>query len=206
MISEDALRQLTTEERAALRRTLAQLDAELTDPADGNVPSSGDGDRRRRRFVAVMTMASLALIPWIVVLGVKLPRHYVAGHWTLTWVGFDVLLLASLAATAWLAWQRRQVVVLAAFTTGTLLICDAWFDITTATGRADVIVAVLTAVLAELPLAGLLFAVAYHLLQLTAQRVQAAQGVVDATVRLLKLPLLGVAPSRPLQRSHALHR
>jgi hypothetical protein len=206
MISEDVLRKLTPDERASVRRTLAALDAELAEAAEGSLPSSRGNDRRRRRFVALMTIASVTLIPWIVVLAVTLPRRYVAGHWTLTWVGFDVMLLGSLAATAWLAWQRRQVVVLAAFTTGTLLACDAWFDVTTASGRTDTVLAIATAVLAELPLAALLFAVAYHLLQLTVQRMQAAQGAVDATVALLKIPLFGVPPTREPRRREPVSR
>ena len=54
----------------------------------------------------MLTVASAVLIPWIVLLALTLPRHYVAGHWRLTWVGFDIILLASLAATAWFAWRR----------------------------------------------------------------------------------------------------
>ena len=37
-----------------------------------------------------------------------------------------------MAATAVLGWLGCQLVVLPAFTTGVLLICDAWFDIVTA--------------------------------------------------------------------------
>ena len=82
-----------------------------------------------------------------------------------------------LALTAWFAWRRRQAVVITAFITGTLLTCDAWFDITTASGSLDRITAIASAVLLELPLATLLFAVASHLLYLTVRRVQAAEGV-----------------------------
>jgi hypothetical protein len=184
MISDDTLRQMSRDERAALSRSLAALDAEL--------PSLRAGDRRRRRFVIVLTAASVGFIPWIVLLGIKLPRHYMAGHWRLTWVGFDIVLLGCLALTAWLAWRRRQAVIVAAFITATLLICDAWFDITTASGHADVIVAVASALLLELPLAALLFSVALHLLHLTVRRAQAAYGVLDTPTALHKLPLLGV--------------
>ena len=34
------------------------------------------------------------------------------------------MLLAFMAVTAWRAWQRRQLVILASFTTGMLLVCD----------------------------------------------------------------------------------
>jgi hypothetical protein len=184
MISEDTLRQMSREERAALSRSLAALDAEL--------PSFSAGDRRRRRFVIVLTAASVGLIPWVVLLAITLPHHYLAGHWRVTWVGFDIILLGCLALTAWLAWRRRQAVIIAAFITATLLTCDAWFDITTASGRADTIIAIASALLLELPLAVLLFSVAFHLLHLTVRRAQAAYGVLDAPTALHRLPLLGV--------------
>ena len=96
------------------------------------------------------------MIPWIVLVTLTFPRHYVAGHWRLTWVGFDIILLAALAATAWFAWRRRQAVVVTAFITATLLTCDAWFDITTASGQRDTLEALASAALIELPLAALL--------------------------------------------------
>jgi hypothetical protein len=188
MINEDTLRQMSRDERAALSRSLAALDGEL--------PSLSAGDERRRRFVVLLTGASVGLMPWIVLMALRLPHSYVAGHWTVTWVGFDIVLLGGLALTAWLAWRRRQAVVITAFTTATLLTCDAWFDITTASGRADTIIAIASAVILELPLAALLFAVAYHLLRLTARRAQVAHGFLDAPSGLLKLPLFGVPRRR----------
>lgn len=184
MINDDTLRQLTREERAELGRRLAALDTDL--------PSLSQGDERRRRFVILLTITSAALVPWIVLLALTLPHRYVAGHWTLTWVGFDIVLLSGLAMTSWLAWRCRQAVVIAALSTATLLTCDAWFDITTASGRADTLAAVASAVLLELPLAALLFAVACHLLRLIARRARPAQGPADRPSGLLRLPLLGV--------------
>jgi len=55
---------------------------------------------------------------------------------------------------------------LAAFTTGVLLICDAWFDIITA-GPRDMLVSVLTAVLGELPLAAILIGGTLRIVRLT---------------------------------------
>jgi hypothetical protein len=187
MISDSTLRQMTSEERAALSRRLAALDSSL--------PSLSEGDERRRRFVVLLTVASVGLVPWLIVLAFTLPHRYVASHWTLTWVGFDIVLLSGLSLTAWLAWRRRQAVVITAFMTGTLLVCDAWFDITTASGRADLITAVASAAVVELPLATLLFAVASHLLYLTVRRAQAAEGILDAPAGLMGQPLFGV-PSR----------
>ena len=73
------------------------------------------------------------------------------------------------AATAVLGWLRRQLVVLPAFTTGVLLICDAWFDILTASPRG-IWVSVLTAALGNLRLAVIMITGAVRILPLTATR------------------------------------
>ncbi|OSC29185.1 hypothetical protein B8W69_09235 [Mycobacterium vulneris] len=106
--------------------------------------------RRIREWLALS--ASIALIPWIVYLGLTLPQSYTAQHWQATWVGFDLLLLAFMLATATLGFARHRLLPLFAFATGVLLLCDAWFDMLTAR-RGDFALSVLTAVLGELPLA-----------------------------------------------------
>ena len=123
MISQDDLEELTPEERRDLARRLAVLTAP---------PPIEAHPGRRHLFLAVVTGACIGLIPWILLLAVTSPPHYVAAHWTTTWVGFDAAELLALAATAYFAWKRRQALVLAAFIAGTLLVCDAWFDVTTA--------------------------------------------------------------------------
>jgi hypothetical protein len=104
----------------------------------------------------------LALIPWIVFLVITPPAIYVAHNWPATWVGFDVLLAAFMVTTAVLVFVRRQLVPLAAFTTGVLLICDAWFDVMTA-GPHDLLMSALTATLVELPLAIILISIALRI-------------------------------------------
>jgi hypothetical protein len=79
-----------------------------------------------------MTLGAAVLVPWTAYLGVSLPNRYVARHWTLTWVGFDVVLIVMFGSTAVLGLLRRQLVVVTAFSSGVLLLCDTWFDITTA--------------------------------------------------------------------------
>jgi hypothetical protein len=117
---------------------------------------------RPRRFVEVRRIrgwlalcAAIALIPWTVYLGLTLPQSYTAQHWQATWVGFDVLLLAFMMGTAVLGFVQHHLLTLFAFTTGVLLLCDAWFDVLTAK-RGDFAVSVLTAALGELPLAAVL--------------------------------------------------
>jgi hypothetical protein len=90
------------------------------------------------------------------------PAIYVAHNWPTTWVGLDVLLVAFMVTTAVLVFLRRQLVPLSAFTTGVLLICDAWFDVMTA-GPHDQWVSALTATLVELPLAVILITTALRI-------------------------------------------
>ena len=54
--------------------------------------------RRIRSWLSLN--ASVVLIPWIVYLAFTLPQNYVAQHWRVAWVGFDVLLLTFMIATA----------------------------------------------------------------------------------------------------------
>ncbi|HUH71893.1 MAG TPA: hypothetical protein VLZ05_25295 [Mycobacterium sp.] len=109
--------------------------------------------RQIREWLALC--AAIALIPWTIYLGLTLPQSYTAQHWQATWVGFDVLLLAFMIATAVLGFTHHHLLTLFAFTTGVLLVCDAWFDVLTAK-RGDFAVSVLTAGLGELPLAAVL--------------------------------------------------
>jgi hypothetical protein len=119
----------------------------------------------RRVFLTVVTAASLLIIPWIAYLAVSLPDRHVAGHWKAAWVGFDIALMGLLAWTAWNAWQRRQMLVLSAVITATLLVCDAWFDVALDWGTDDMWWSLATALLAELPLAALLLRVAMRLIR-----------------------------------------
>jgi hypothetical protein len=132
-----------------------------------------------------MTLSAAVLVPWTVYLGVSLPNRYVARHWTLTWVGFDAILILMFACTAALGLLRRELVALAAFASGVLLLCDAWFDITTANPH-DRPISIATAVVAEAPIAALLISSALRLVRVTARRVYA----IGAHDPLWRAPLL----------------
>lgn len=141
--------------------------------------------RIRRLRLSLMVGGAIALIPWTAYLALTLPESYVAHNWPATWIGFDVLLVIFMAATAVLGFLRRQLVLLTAFTTGILLISDSWFDIMTA-GPGDLWVSVLTAGLAELPLAVVMISGALRILRLTAARLW----LIDPGTPLWRLPLL----------------
>jgi hypothetical protein len=189
MLSDDDLRSLSKDDLEDLMRRLASV--------AGDLPSLTAGNQRRRRFVVIMTIATLGLIPWVIVLAVTLPKHYIAGHWTLTWVGFDLGLLSTLGLTAYFAWRRRQAVIVLAFISAAILTCDAWFDITTSSGSVDVVVAVVSAVLVELPLAVMLFAVAHQLLAAATAQARRSDRGSPMPSRSFKTPLFGVSDRAP---------
>jgi hypothetical protein len=111
-----------------------------------------DHARPRDTRRILLLAAAAALLPWAAYLGVSLPTSYTVSTWSLAWVGFDVLVAALLAATAWLGLLRRPEFVLAAVAAAGMLAADAWFDVTTA-NAGDRLGSVLSALLVELPLA-----------------------------------------------------
>ena len=120
-----------------------------------------DGDSLVPPWVApAFLVCAIVLIPWTAMLFLTLPQSYGANHWRLAWGGFDVGLALALAATAICVVRRSPFGEIAATVTGTLLVCDAWFDVLTSHGSSDVAQAVAEALLVELPLAALCFWIA----------------------------------------------
>lgn len=105
------------------------------------------------RIAVIYLVLALLLLPWLVLLAIKLPDRQINQHYRLAWVGFDLMLMLTLSRTAWLAWRRSPYLVIVASVTATLLIVDAWFDVTTASSERERYFAIATAVLIELPLA-----------------------------------------------------
>jgi hypothetical protein len=185
-LSDEDLAAMTGAERAALLARLSALATpELSDPA---------GERRRHRFVLLATLASAALVPWVALLALTLPRSYVAARWWQTWVGFDIALIVCLLATAWCAWRRRQLLIIASVVTGTLILCDAWFDVMTANGTEDFALSATSALLIELPIATGLLALAYRLVRRTMRIARARTGGSGPDLPLYRVPLFGVIP------------
>jgi hypothetical protein len=106
-----------------------------------------------RWMIPLYSLLALALVPWVLWLAWTLPASSVTSHYRLAWVGFDVLLAGSMARTAYLAWRRSPFVVNVASATATLLVVDAWFDVTTSPGGDELVRSALLAVFVELPLA-----------------------------------------------------
>ena len=162
MLTDEQIATMSPTDRGDLIKRLAR-------PVDEVTPSSRWLRRTREVRILLLVGSAALLVPWIVYLAVTLPPRYVAHNWDVTWVGFDVLLLAMMVATAVLGYLRRQLVVLTAFATGVLLVCDAWFDVLTAHGD-DQAWSVASAVLVELPLAAVLVAGAFQVVRSTAAR------------------------------------
>jgi hypothetical protein len=167
---------LTPEQRRELITRLRQPISDMIDPAVLN--------RMRRIRLSLMIGGSIAMIPWLAYLSMTLPENYVAHNWPATWLGFDALLVGFMVATAVFGYLRRQVLLLAAFTSGVLLICDAWFDLMTA-GPNDIRLSVITALGIELPLAIFLITGALRIMRLTMMRLWR----LDPGMSLLQLPL-----------------
>jgi hypothetical protein len=184
MLTDEEIDSLSGEERAALTRRLLA--------AGDRLPVETDRARSsRKRFTGLVVVACLLLIPWIALLAITLPRRYAASHWDAAWSGFDVILFVALTVTAWAAWRGRQVLILASSITGTLLVCDAWFDVITSSTMHDVWLSIGSALIVELPLAWLLFWTARNLLRRTTRVVGAVAGPAGEG-SLWRTPLLGV--------------
>jgi hypothetical protein len=182
VITEAELRQMTLAERRQLARTLAAIDRRhpLIDPRL----------RRRRRFgLLFMIGCCLALAAWIAILILTLPMRYTSHDWRGVWVGLDLAELVGFAATAWAAWHQRQILIFLMVVTGTLLVCDAWFDIALAYGSRGFTMSLVSALAVELPLAVLLFSSARRLVRVTMLTMMQLSGIPGPSPPLWRIPL-----------------
>lgn len=146
----------TAQERARVARI---LDAGVDRP----IPHAL---RVRRRLVLAVTLGgAFSLFPWIGYLAVTLPLSAEAGGWRAAWVGYDVALACVLGTVGWLAWHRRQLVMILLPVAATLLITDAWFDLTLSWGTSEQGEAITAALVTELPVAALLIATEVSILR-----------------------------------------
>jgi uncharacterized membrane protein len=103
--------------------------------------------------VPLFALAAVLLVPTVVLLVVVLPSTHRSAHWDIAWSGFDVALALLLLAVAVTAWRRSPWLEGAATAAATLLFVDAWFDVLTASTQTELVLALVEAVLVELPLA-----------------------------------------------------
>jgi hypothetical protein len=105
--------------------------------------------RAHRAATFVLIAASFALVPWTLYLTYTLPSRHLTRHYDIAWIGFDVGLATAIALTAYAALRGSRAVIPLASVTGTMLLCDAWFDVVTSWDGE----ALALALLAEVPLA-----------------------------------------------------
>ena len=177
LLSEDHIAAMSPAQRRDLIQRLERPLDEVFPPAMAR--------RMRRNRLTLMVVGAVGLIPWMIYLAFTLPENYVAHNWPATWIGFDCVLIAFMIATAVLGWLRRELVILPAFTTGVLLICDAWFDIMTA-GPGQLWISMMTAALLNLPAATIMITGAVRIVRLTATRLW----FLDPATPAWRLPLL----------------
>jgi hypothetical protein len=192
VIDEAQLRQMSRDERRELARVLAAI--------DGPHPLIDSALRRRGRFGLLLIMGCcVVLAGWIAVLLLTLPSHFTSSDWRGVWVGLDIAELAGFAATGWAAWHQRQVVILLMTVTGTLLLCDAWFDLALDYGSTGFAMSVVSAVVAELPLAFIMFAAARRLIRVTVATLIQLAGSAAPVPPLWRIPLFaeGLAEALP---------
>jgi hypothetical protein len=180
VLTDEQIAAMSPQERRDLIKRLAR-------PLDDFVPSHRWLRRTRELRVLLVVGSAVVLVPWIAYLAITLPPRYVADNWDVTWVGFDVLLLVMMVATAVLGYLRRQMLMMTAFATGVLLVCDAWFDVVTAHGN-DQTWSVVSAVVVELPLAALFITGSLQILRLVAARLWALDAGQHAWQVRIPLP------------------
>jgi len=110
--------------------------------------------------IPVFGLSGIVLVPWMVFLVSTLPSTQAAAHWDIAWGGFDIGLALLLLGVAVAAWRRSPWLEGIATAGAALLLVDAWFDILTSSTNVELSVAIVEAVLVELPLAALCLLIA----------------------------------------------
>lgn len=160
----------------------------------------------RDPLLTLLGTAAVVETAWTIYIGWRLPHHYVANHWDLAWVGLDVAQIVMLLLAAWAAWRGRALLVLFATAAGTLLLVDAWFDVTTAR-TGGFVQSLIFALAIEIPSALFLFWVTWRTVKELAESmfvVSEFRGVPIRKIRLVRRfdkssatePLVG-APEDP---------
>jgi len=145
--------------------------------------------RLRNRLLVALLACCAGLGSWTVYLAFSMPTGYHSKAWSAAWVGFDILLLLALTGTVVAAMLRRQIVVMLAVFTATLLLCDAWFDIVLDWGTSDVWVSLASAAFIEVPLALFLLSRVRKLIRVALQRRWRELGLPGDPPALHRIPL-----------------
>jgi hypothetical protein len=129
-----------------------------------------DGSRIVRWTGPLFALFAVIMLPWIAYIAISLPARQLSPNYDIAWAGFDVLLAAGLASTAYFALRRSRYLSTASAGTAALLLVDAWFDCMTTPGGARVQSIVLCFII-ELPLAAICLWLSYHTHQIAERRI-----------------------------------
>jgi hypothetical protein len=149
---------------------IGKIDA-LVDPALEPENAVLADDARVVRWTGpFFALFSLILLPWTIYLAGSLPARQVSTNYGAAWAGFDVLLMLTLAGTAYFALRRSRYLALAASAAAALLVVDAWFDVLT-TPAGQRIESIALAAFVELPLAAVCIWLSWHTQHLEERRI-----------------------------------
>ena len=122
----------------------------------GRVNEKGSGRRSWSppRWVApLFAVCAAVLVVWVGLLAFALPTAHRVTHWAVAWVGFDAAaLVAMLIVLAACVWRRSGWVEPVATAAATLLLVDAWFDVTTASSAGGLARPLGAAIVIDVPL------------------------------------------------------
>ena len=147
-----------------------RLDALVAPAPEPENAVLADNARAVRWAGPLFALFALIMVPWTVYIGESLPRRQLSPHYDVSWAGFDVMLLAALAATAFFALRRSRYLSMAATATAVLLVVDTWFDLMT-TPSGQLAQSIVLAAVVELPLAAVCIWLGLHTQELTERRI-----------------------------------
>ena len=149
---------------------VGRLDALVAPAPEPENAVLADDARAVRWAGPLFALFALIMVPWTVYIGESLPRRQLSPHYDVSWAGFDVMLLAALAATAFFALRRSRYLSMAATATAVLLVVDTWFDLMT-TPSEQLVQSIVLAAVVELPLAAVCAWLSLHTQELTERRI-----------------------------------
>lgn len=167
------------------------------------VAGASVGPRGVRALARILAAAVVGLLVWIVAMGMSLPSSASTREWRLVWIGFDVGEVAALLVTLWAAYRSRQIAIPAALISGTLFVCDAWFDVMLSWGTSGWWLSLAAALFFELPLAALLWLSARALVHALIASQLPAASLSGRPQRLRNLELLPYAATGGLAESRS---
>lgn len=167
------------------------------------IARASTGPGRINALACLLAAVAVGMLGWIVVLGVSLPSSASTREWRLVWIGFDVGELGSVLVTLWALYRSRQLAVPAALISGTLFICDAWFDVVLSWGTSGWALSLASALFLELPLATVLWLSARSLLRagITSQPRAVVTNAPDAPRRAMSPSHAGMPNPRAVAGS-----